>query len=173
MSSLERETQEARDAYLKAMMDLNAATNRGLEAERIQFLRSTLEETVALHEAHYGIELGLRLQLSYLQALPLFVRSSKTVKEAIVFVDNIVGTEQTLLIRIIYNVSAILMSIIYLSAPLHLKVVSSSREAGSVGLYPATQTNQLALQYSVSPAVTGAFGTPNSALGISQPFTGI
>lgn len=91
MNNLEKETQVARDAYLKALAELNAATDRGLAAERIQNLRANLETTVASLESAHGVEVGLRLQLAFLQALPIFLSSARTTSDAIYFAELITG----------------------------------------------------------------------------------
>lgn len=83
--------EDVREAYIIALEKLNAANEGVLEHERVYNMRVSLNQTLGVFESQYGSEVALKLQLNFLQSLPMLLNSRRTISDAVAFVDNVIG----------------------------------------------------------------------------------
>lgn len=87
----QNEVKAAQVAYMSALRTLNEANGKVLEEERMYCLRSCLNQAAEVFESLYGAEVTIRMQLLFLQSLPMFLGSRKALGDAVALVDSVIG----------------------------------------------------------------------------------
>lgn len=83
----------SRHNYLSYLRSLDS--DEGGDKARLDYLRAALNQAATSFEVLHGPELAMRVQLCFLQGLPLFLSSRMSARDAMVFVDNILGRVST------------------------------------------------------------------------------